>query len=198
MKIKIDVEVCSKKNSRINNKEVMYSIYMVVTELNLVFKTIMLTSENKNKKKIVDTSCQIYGDTTPIEDSIEHYEEHAANMVKSYWSSKFDFMDIKKLEDFLRVNVVNNIKEDLFKNMKANLEKELLWSRFKSKEKLEKVLKKYGINGLDEVDKSGLVADYAYIGAIDSEGYGYVDIYYLKIPYGEDRILITGVEVSEE
>jgi len=198
MKIRLHVEICSTKNNRINNKEVMYDIDMRITELNLVFKIKMLTSESKDKKKIIDTSCQIYGNTIPIQNNIEHYERHVIGMVKSYWISKFDFMDMDKLEDYLRANIMNNIREDLFENMRANLEKELIWHRFESKEELEKVLKKYGINGLDEVDESGLVADYAYIGAIDEEGYGYVDIYYLKVPYGEDKILVTGVEISEE
>jgi hypothetical protein len=197
MKIKLNVEVCSTKNNRINNKEVMYDIDIRIEDLNLVFKIKMLTSENK-EGKVIDVSCQIYGNTIPIQDNIKNYEEYAINAIKTYWENKFDFMDTSKLEDFVRENILENIKEDLFENIKINLEKELLWHRFKSKEEIEKVLKKYGVNNLDEVDESGLVEDYAYIGAIDKEGYGYVDIYYLKIPYGEDRILVTGVEINEE
>ena len=198
MKVKLNVEESRNKNNRINNTEVLYCINMKIVELDITLEIRLFAVENNNNQKHINSTCQIYGNVQVLPEDIEEYEKLGIDVIKKYWKKKNDFMDINKLEDTLRENIVDVIKEDVFANMKKNLEKELLWSRFESKEALEKVIKKYGIKELNEVDESGLVADYAFIGAVDEEGYGYVDIYYLKIPYGENKILITGVEVSEE
>jgi len=50
---------------------------------------------------------------------------------------------------------------------------------------------------LDEIDESGCVSDHAFIIGI-SEDYGYIDIYFLKVPYGLKEIYITEVTVSAE
>jgi len=198
MKVKINVEVSKSKNNRINNTEVLYCVNMKIVELDITLDMKLVTIENNNDRKYINSTCQMYGNVQVLPKDIGEYEKLGIEVIEKYWEEKNDFMDINKLENTLRESIVNTIKEDVFTNIKENLEKELLWSRFESKEALEKVLKKYGIKELNEVDESGLVADYAFIGAVDEEGYGYVDIYYLKIPYGENRLFITGVEVNEE
>jgi len=50
---------------------------------------------------------------------------------------------------------------------------------------------------LSDVDESGLVCDYAFIGSLFQD-YGYLDIYYLKIPHGKKTIYITEVSTSNE
>jgi len=82
------------------------------------------------------------------------------------------------------------IKEDL---------KKLVGTRWKDKKHLQEYLQNsYELNSvLSDVDESGLVSDYAFIMGI-FENYGYMDIYYLKIPHGETSIYITEVNVSEE
>jgi len=198
MKLKINVEMNKSKNNRINNTEVLYCVSMKIVELDITMEMKLIAIENNSDRKYINSTCQMYGNIQVLQKDIEEYERIGIEVIKKYWKKKNDFMNIDKLEDTLRENIVYVIKEDIFANMKKNLEKELLWNRFESKEALEKVLGRYGIKKLNEVDESGLVADYAFIGAVDEEGYGYVDIYYLKIPYGEDRILVTGVEVNEE
>jgi len=198
MKVKINVEVSRNKNNRIDNTEVLHCINMKIVELGITLEIRLFAVENNNNRKHINSTCQFYGNVQILPKDIEEYERLGIEIIEKYWEEKNDFMNIDKLEDSLREGIVNVIKKDIFVNMKENLEKELLWSRFESKEALEKVLKKYGIRELNEVDESGLVADYAFIGAVDEDGYGYVDIYYLKIPYGENRLFITGVEVNEE
>jgi hypothetical protein len=83
------------------------------------------------------------------------------------------------------------IKEDL---------KNLVGTRWKDREHLQKHLQDtYELStSLNDIDESGLVADYAFIMGI-FEHYGYMDIYYLKIPFGDDEtIYITEVLVSAE
>jgi len=198
MKVKLNVEESRNRNNRINNTEVLYCVNVKIVELDITLEMRLFAVENNNNRKHINSTCQMYGNIQVLQKDIEEYERIGIEVIKKYWKKKNDFMNIDKLEDTLRENIVDVIKEDVFVNIKENLEKELLWSRFESKEALEKVLKKYGIRELNEVDESGLVADYAFIGAVDEDGYGYVDIYYLKIPYGENKILVTGVEVNEE
>ena len=79
-----------------------------------------------------------------------------------------------------------------------NTIQEIVGMRFKDKADLELFLqKKYGIKSLTDVDKSGLVRDYAFLGSI-FEKCGYLDIYYLKVPYGEETIYITEVSATNE
>jgi hypothetical protein len=47
---------------------------------------------------------------------------------------------------------------------------------------------------LEDVDESGLVADYAFIVGLEEH---YVDIFYLKQPYGDKEIYVTEICVTE-
>ena len=74
---------------------------------------------------------------------------------------------------------------------------ELVHRRFTMQE-LKDALVGFGATGeVNEVDESGLVADYAFIAPI-FEHRGYIDIYYLKVPYGDKPIYVTEVSVSDE
>jgi len=84
-----------------------------------------------------------------------------------------------------------------FYHIQNNIQ-EIVGKRFKDKTDLELFLQnKYDIKSIDNVDESGLVTDYAFIGSI-SENCGYLDIYYLKVPYGEETIYITEVNAVNE
>ena len=74
----------------------------------------------------------------------------------------------------------------------------LVYTRW-TKEELEKHLQeKFNLTStLDEIDESGCVSDYAFLMGI-YEGYGYIDIYFLRVPYDEKNIFITEVSVSTE
>jgi Rad3-related DNA helicase len=74
----------------------------------------------------------------------------------------------------------------------------LLHTRW-TKEELQLHLQdKFGLTSeLEDIDESGLVADYAFLMGI-YEDYGYIDIYYLLSPLGEDDIYITEISVSDE
>jgi hypothetical protein len=96
-------------------------------------------------------------------------------------------------------NCMNEIMTSgLIKYIKETIEKLILHKRFTISELSELLQKEYGIDGeLIEVDKSGLVSDYAFITPI-TKYTGYIDIYYLKIPFGEKNIYITEVNVFDE
>ena len=94
-----------------------------------------------------------------------------------------------------------NLEQVKYNLIESSLEDDLIHTRW-SIPKLKKYLnKKYGINSIKKVDKSGLTADYSLIGAINKH-WGYVDIYYLKIPYDKsgsgNTIYITEVGISDE
>jgi len=74
----------------------------------------------------------------------------------------------------------------------------LVYTRW-AKEELEKHLQeKFNLTStLDEIDESGCVSDYAFLMWIH-EDYGYIDIYFLRVPYDEKNIFITEVSVSAE
>lgn len=82
--------------------------------------------------------------------------------------------------------------------IKKDLEK-LVGTRWECREDLEKHLNKiYEIDSkLNKVDKSELLNDYAFTMSI-FKNWGTMDIYYLEIPYGEDTIYITEVNVSKD
>jgi hypothetical protein len=79
----------------------------------------------------------------------------------------------------------------------------LIGTRWKSKKHLENYLDEtFQIDtNLSDVDESGLVGDYAFLGSI-FQNYGYMDIYYLKIPFDKsgsnNTIYITEIAVSAE
>jgi len=74
----------------------------------------------------------------------------------------------------------------------------LVYTRW-TKEELEKHLQeKFNLTStLEEIDESGCVADYAFLMGI-YDYYGYIDIYFLKVPYDEKDIFITEISVSAE
>jgi hypothetical protein len=74
---------------------------------------------------------------------------------------------------------------------------ELVNRRFTEKELRDALVDFGAIGDFHNVDESGLVADYAFIAPIFKER-GYIDIYYLKIPYGDKQIYVTEVSVSDE
>lgn len=82
--------------------------------------------------------------------------------------------------------------------IREDLEK-LVGTRWKDKKHLQEHLQNtYELStSLNDVDESGLVNDYTLIMSIFKE-YGYMDIYYLRIPYGEKSIYVTEVSVSAE
>lgn len=79
-----------------------------------------------------------------------------------------------------------------------NTIQKMVGKRFEDKADLELYLQnEYNIKSLTDVDESGLVKDYAFIGSV-FEDIGYIDIYYLKIPYGNETIYITEVSATNE
>jgi len=97
---------------------------------------------------------------------------------------------------------VSNELESFAKDAKfyhiQNTIQEIVGERFEDKTDLELYLqKKYDIEGIADVDESGLVKDYAFVGLI-FEDIGYIDIYYLKIPYGNETIYITEISATYE
>ncbi len=89
--------------------------------------------------------------------------------------------------------------ENELANYVSSSAEELVGTRWKSKEELEQHLVNKGMiaKNLEDVDESGLVQDYAFIGGI-KKYFGILDIYYLKIPYGDESIYITEVCVSNQ
>ena len=89
-------------------------------------------------------------------------------------------------------------KYDLVLN---NIEDDLLHTRWNVKSLEEHLKNTYNITGLCDIDKSGLISDYAFIVPINPT-WGYVDIYYLTIPYDitgtNETLMITEVSVCEE
>jgi Rad3-related DNA helicase len=74
----------------------------------------------------------------------------------------------------------------------------LLHTRWTKEELQLHLQEKFGLTSeLENIDESGLVADYAFLMSI-YEDYGYIDIYYLISPLGEDDIYITEISVSDE
>ncbi|MCI4437524.1 MAG: hypothetical protein JHC33_12015 [Ignisphaera sp.] len=74
----------------------------------------------------------------------------------------------------------------------------LLHTRWIKEELQAHLQEKFGLTSeLSDVDESGLVCDYAFVMSI-YEDHGYIDIYYLISPVGEENIYITEVSVSEE
>jgi Rad3-related DNA helicase len=74
----------------------------------------------------------------------------------------------------------------------------LLHTRWIKEELQSHLQEKFGLTSeLEDIDESGLVADYAFLMGI-YEDYGYIDIYYLISPFGEDNIYITEISVSDE
>jgi hypothetical protein len=72
----------------------------------------------------------------------------------------------------------------------------LLHTRWTKEELQLHLQEKFGLTSeLEDIDESGLVADYAFLMGI-YEDYGYIDIYYLISPLGEDNIYITEISVS--
>lgn len=90
-------------------------------------------------------------------------------------------------------------EQDRF-NLAPDLAREILHRRF-TKKSLQQFLDNFfhNPNGqpLCEVDESGLVTDYAFIYGINP-AWGYVDIYYLKVPYGDEDIYITEIGISDD
>jgi hypothetical protein len=87
------------------------------------------------------------------------------------------------------VNKINDIKE---------YASTLLHTRWTKEELQAHLQEKFGLTSeLGDVDESGLVCDYAFLMGI-YEDYGYIDIYYLISPLGEDSIYITEISVSDE
>lgn len=66
-----------------------------------------------------------------------------------------------------------------------------------TKDELEKHLQeKFDLTStLNEIDEDGCVSDYAFVMNV-YEDYGYIDIYFLKVPYDERNIYITEVSVD--
>lgn len=98
-------------------------------------------------------------------------------------------------------NMEDAKKQDIFNQIKQYMET-LVGSRW-SVESLSKHLSdKFGLDvELNDIDEEGLLHDYALLWGIFEE-WGYVDIYYLKMPYDKtgtgDTIYITEVSVSKE
>lgn len=96
----------------------------------------------------------------------------------------------EELQTFAENELVNHVSQSAEK---------LVGTRWKTKQTLEDHLLEEGLitGSLDDVDESGLVEDYALIGGI-KKYFGILDIYYLKIPYGDQTIYITEVNVANE
>jgi hypothetical protein len=93
---------------------------------------------------------------------------------------------------------VCTMKEGLVKHCKETIDELIVNKRFTKKELLELLKKEYDVySDLEDVDESGLVEDYAWIVSITKD-FGYIDIYYLKIPYGDKEIFVTEVSVADE
>jgi len=100
------------------------------------------------------------------------------------------------------VRTINSADEDDFDDyligLNSWLEKTVVNNRFTKAELNDLLQKKCGfISELQDIDESGLVGDNAYIVGI-LEHCGYVDIYYLNVPYGEKEIYVTEINVMNE
>ena len=99
-----------------------------------------------------------------------------------------------ELESFASDRKIGHISYEL---------KKLVATRWKNKEELENHLNKtfFIQSNLVDVDESGLVQDYNLIGSV-FEDYGFIDIYYLKIPFDNSgsgkTIYITEVNIKEK
>lgn len=103
--------------------------------------------------------------------------------------------DIDKMSDFeiLKKIDIEEIKMDIA----TNLAEEILYSRYTKEELLLLLNQSFGNNNeLNEVDESGLICDYQFIYGIN-KAWGYMDIYYLKVPHGDKTIHITEVSVCD-
>ena len=90
-------------------------------------------------------------------------------------------------------------QEDLieikYNKIRDELALDIIDDEFDSKEDLAEYIKQwYGLEGLTEIDESGLSIDFAFLVGV-SEDWGYVTIYYKK---GYSEILITEVSVSRD
>ena len=93
------------------------------------------------------------------------------------------------------------IEQARYNLIHSDIENDLLHTRWNVTTLKQHLLQTYGIKSLEDVDESALVSDYAFIAPIN-KSWGYVDIYYLKIPYDASAtgqtLMITEVSVSEE
>jgi hypothetical protein len=95
-------------------------------------------------------------------------------------------------------NYVFTMIKGLVKHCKETIDELIVNKRFTKKELLELLKKEYNVcSDLEDIDESGLVGDYAWIVSITKD-FGYIDIYYLKIPYGDKEIFVTEVSVVDE
>lgn len=158
-------------------------------------------SKTSLRAVIIETS-ELYGEN---DDELGEGDEfYLAPMYEGYieddWGNEIDdtrtgrycslLSVAAELEEFARLKVIKLISESAEK---------LVGTRWESKEVLEKHLINEGLiaKNLDDVDESGLVQDYSFVGDIIEES-GILDIYYLKIPYGNESIYITEVNVTNE
>lgn len=111
-----------------------------------------------------------------------------------------------RLSESTEIEAVLTLTEEIFKHKSTEIDikkiKETLdmfvHERFETIDKIAdriEILTGYKVK-IEEVDKSGLVSDYAFIASFEDD-YTFADIYYLEIPYGEKNFYITEVSVDQ-
>jgi len=159
--------------------------------------------EGLNLRAVIIETSELYGEN---DDEIKEGDPfYMAEMYEGYLE------DIKKEEEientrtgrYCSLESVSEELENFAQEQKLDfISKEMekiVGTRWESKQQLKDYLSdKFKIDvSLSEVDESGLVGDYAFIGSLFQD-YGYLDIYYLKIPHGEKTIYITEISASNE
>jgi len=136
--------------------------------------------------------------------SIEEYAKRFSIYKKG--EEKNEYQDLFDLDNddsiclgtlYDAIERASEFNEELFKYIKAYMPT-LVGTRWTKESLSEHLAAKFGLPvDLQEVDEEGLVGDYAFLWGLFEE-WGYVDIYYLKIPIGEQSIYITEINVSKE
>lgn len=111
-------------------------------------------------------------------------------------------ISFETLQKFFNCDDKNKSKETLEDEEKIQAIREymetLIHTRWKQCELEKHLQEKFGLTStLDEVDEDGCVSDYAFLMGI-FDGYGYIDIYFLRVPYDEKDVFITEVNISKE
>ncbi|WP_152184428.1 hypothetical protein [Sulfurimonas indica] len=162
--------------------------------------------EGTNLRAVIIETSELYGEDGDVDEYDPYYMQP---MYEGYLEdiTNEEEIDNARTGRYCSLESVSKELEGFAQDRKigfiANESKKLTGTRWKDKESLENHLKElFKIDPiLDDVDESGLVSDYAFIGSIFQD-YGYLDIYYLKIPFNkagrEETIYITEVNVSFE
>jgi len=155
-----------------------------------------------NLKAVIIETSELYGEDGDVDKDDPYY------MQPMYEGYLEDILNEEEIDDtrtgrYCSLESVSEELENFAQEQKLDFIsreiKKIVGTRWESKQQLKEYLSnEYKMDILlSDVDESGLVCDYAFIGSLFQD-YGYLDIYYLKIPHGEKTIYITEVSASNE